>query len=126
MDKPLNELTAEAYFEDYMLYLSAEFAEQDANQRQLTTYFAEFEHQEGRIQDRVKAAVANMMVEEYMKPVQEAMKKMQDQLEGWVDILVKHKGPDVEGEKPATHESIQEYVQGFIYAVERGIDKGGY
>lgn len=125
MDKPLNELTAEEYFEDYMLYLSDK-CEVPAEQRNLTTYFAEFEHQEGAIAVSVKDEVAILVANKLMEKVREQWKELQEYMEVNMLIAVKDDGTEWGQDHPPSYEDIIAWADGYMNAVVRGIDKGGY
>ena len=127
-DRPLNELKPQDYLDDYKLYLSVE--DMPADQRNLTTYFAEFEHQEGEIKAWKKGWVTARMASEYMNPLHAMVCEMEEAVKRHVREITKGECDVYKGDRPIpktmSHEEIQAWVEGYVEAIKRGIEKGGY
>lgn len=121
-NRPLNKLSVQDYVDDYNLYL--EHCD-DPNQRNLHTYFLEFEHQEGEIAAWKKGVVASRITSQLLEPLRKAQGEIEQQVFGWVKQCVEHKGPYYEELMPMHHEGLQEYIQDYIEAIKRGIEKFG-
>jgi hypothetical protein len=125
----LNELTAEEYYEDYKLYL--EHCDMP-DQRNLTTYFAEFEHQEGEISWVTKMETAALVARWVMEPLEVELISMVNTVYEWVLQSVQHGGNfsqtshaifDFSQSKPIKHEVLVAYVKHYMDALKRGIDE---
>jgi len=127
-DKPLNQLNVSEYLEDYKLYLTAD--DMPADQRNLTTYFAEFEHQEGEIATWKKRTVAHRMAAEYRKPFHEAMGEIETKVHAFILSVTRNECDTYKGDKPVprswSHEEIQVWVEKFVDSMMRGVEKGGF
>jgi len=115
----LNELTPVEYFEDYKLYL--EHCDMP-DQRNLPTYFAEFEHQEGAIHWVTKSQTAMLVSRWLMEPLEAELIKMVSTVYDWVLQNVQHQGEYIDPKnKPTQHEGLVEYVKQYQDALKRGI-----
>jgi len=113
-DRDLTRLSAADYYRDYRLYLEhCDIAEQ----RNLTTYFAEFEHQEGNLYVSTKNVVALIVVQDLLQPLRVKLRELEANMFKMLKQGVKHNN---KGEVPS-HEELVEYVQSHINAIERAI-----
>lgn len=118
-ERPLNKLTPMEYAEDFELYLQHC---PETYQRNLRTYFDEFEHQEGSISEDTKKKTAIIVARRVMAKFYVEIDNLRASVqEDVIDILmnsVEMFDPKVE----STYERALEYSERATKAIQRGYE----
>lgn len=115
--KPLNKLSPMEYAEDFKLYLeNCDIP----GQRNLATYFSEFEHQEGGIREDVKTKTSILVARRVMADFYVEMDNIRAEVQDWV---IKMLMLDTEDGTEHTYEDIKDWVVTMTQAMHRGWDK---
>lgn len=116
-------LMCQEYLDDYLLYLQNC---PDPSRRNLKTYFAEREHRAGTIDTQTKQHTEILLAHHMLTPLNKALDNVKALVFEWVCKLIsqdlEYFDPEVDMSE-VTHEAIQEFVEDYVYAIERGIDK---
>jgi hypothetical protein len=116
--RPLNKLTPMEYAEDFKLYLeNCDIPDQ----RNLATYFSEFEHQEGGIREDTKKKTAVIVARRLMADFYVEMDNIMMEVQNEVikELMNENEDGNEDPIMVYTWEAIQNYVQGATEDITR-------